>query len=399
MGSRNFQSQSSSYVGLLNSQQGSRVDETSGELKIPPFSSQQAEQTPVDTPVDRNARRKWSPADDAVLISAWLNTSKDAVVGNEQKLGAFWKRVGDYYAASPHRDRGDLTCKKRWHRINDQVTKFCGAYSAAERQIESGESDTDVLKKAHDIFYSDQQTKFTLEHAWCVLRFEQKWLSLNTPKATPTSKRKDGETDTSAAVPDHEIRLEGCKAAKQKRSTVQGKSVAGYTTIWEMKKEDLATQERLSKLAILDTLLAKKEPLSEAEEDGSYSEMEDLIRRHQAELSLHASSRVQYPPQPEVEFGIPQTCYCGAKPLLETSRNDPVLRVFTTCRRYYTCENVDDGECHVWKCDIETDQRLARVEKIVGDIGKEQSKLRLGFEYFVSAMIVVTVLLGIVLMV
>ena len=102
MGSINFQSQSSSYVGLLNSQQVSRVDETSGEWEIPPFSSQQAEHTPVDTPVDRNARRKWSPADDAVLISAWLNTSKDAVVGNEQKLGAFWKRVGDYYAASPH---------------------------------------------------------------------------------------------------------------------------------------------------------------------------------------------------------------------------------------------------------------------------------------------------------
>uniref|UniRef100_A0A0D3EFA3 DDE Tnp4 domain-containing protein n=1 Tax=Brassica oleracea var. oleracea TaxID=109376 RepID=A0A0D3EFA3_BRAOL len=95
----NLGSQSSSYVGLLNSQQVSRVDETSGEWEIPPFSSQQAEHTPVDTPVDRNARRKWSPADDAVLISAWLNTSKDAVVGNEQKLGAFWKRVGDYYAA------------------------------------------------------------------------------------------------------------------------------------------------------------------------------------------------------------------------------------------------------------------------------------------------------------
>ncbi|WZY74826.1 hypothetical protein YC2023_021210 [Brassica napus] len=157
-------------------------------------------------------------------------------------------------------------------------------------------------------------------------------------------------------------------------------------------------------------------------EDGSFSEMEDLIRRDQAELSLHASSQVQYPPQPEVEFGIPQTCYCGAKPLLATSRTDPG-------RRIYTCENVDDGECHVWKwwdeammeemrardrhviqleekvdnlslcSDIETDQRLVRVEKMVGDIGKEQSKLRLGFEYFVSAMIVVTVLLGIVLMV
>ncbi|KAL0788884.1 hypothetical protein Bca101_005130 [Brassica carinata] len=129
---------------------------------------------------------------------------------------------------------------------------------------------------------------------------------------------------------------------------------------------------------------------------------------------------VQYPPQPEVEFGFPQTCYCGATPLLATS---------TTRRRYYTCENVNDGNCHVWKwwdiavmeemrardrqvlqlaekvenltlySDYETDQWLARVEKIVGDIGKEQSKFRQGFEYFVGVMIVVTILIGIVLMV
>ncbi|KAF3598509.1 hypothetical protein F2Q69_00032966 [Brassica cretica] len=35
---------------------------------------------------------------------------------------------------------------------------------------------------------------------------------------------------------------------------------------WEMKKEDLERKERLSKLSILDTLLAKTKPLSEAEE-------------------------------------------------------------------------------------------------------------------------------------
>ncbi|WZZ83525.1 hypothetical protein YC2023_104097 [Brassica napus] len=460
MDPRNYQTPSSSYVGLLNSQDGSGLNENFpyqsfhssvnyGESEMPPFSSQQAEHTPVE----RHVRRKWSPADDEVLISAWLNTSKDAIVGNDQKLGKFWKRVGEYFTESPHGQedgerRGDLTCKKRWHRINDQVTKFCGAYSAAERQIGSGESDTDVLKKAHDIFYSDQQTKFTLEHAWCVLRFEQKWLSLNTPKATASSKRKDGEIDPSTTVLDQEVRPEGCKAAKQKRSTVQGKSVADYTTIWEMKKEDLAMKERLSMLAILDSLLAKKEPLTEPEEgvknkllakyfqpsqsddlfgnsdDGGYSETEDLIRRDQVELGSQGRSQVQYPPQPEVEYGFPQTCYCGATPLLATSttRNDPG-------RRYYTCENVDDGECHVWKwwdvavmeemrardrhvlqlsekvenlslySEYETDQRLARVEKIVSDIGKEQSKVRQGFEYFVVVMLVVTVLMAFLFMV
>ncbi|KAF2575383.1 hypothetical protein F2Q70_00002355 [Brassica cretica] len=71
---------------------------------------------------------------------------------------------------------------------------------------------------------------------------------------------------SSTNVSDHEIRPEGVKAAKSKRNTAKEKSLAEYTSIWEMKKEDLAMKERLSKLAILDTLLAKKEPLSEAEE-------------------------------------------------------------------------------------------------------------------------------------
>ncbi|CAG7896968.1 unnamed protein product, partial [Brassica rapa] len=73
-------------------------------------------------------------------------------------------------------------------------------------------------------------------------------------------------------------------------------------------------------------------------------EVEDLIRRDQAELTYNSAATVQYPPQPEVEFGFPQTCYCGGRPKLATSRtvNDPG-------RRYYTCDNVNDGDCHVHK--------------------------------------------------
>ncbi|KAG2312710.1 hypothetical protein Bca52824_024267 [Brassica carinata] len=83
-------------------------------------------------------------------------------------------------------------------------------------------------------------------------------LYLNTPKPSGSSKRKAGETcskTSSATVGDHEVRPESIKAAKAKRNNAQGKSL-----------EDLMMKEKLSKLAILDTLLAKKEPLSEAEE-------------------------------------------------------------------------------------------------------------------------------------
>uniref|UniRef100_A0A0D3E4H2 Uncharacterized protein n=1 Tax=Brassica oleracea var. oleracea TaxID=109376 RepID=A0A0D3E4H2_BRAOL len=67
----NLRSQSSSYVGLLHSQQ------VHNNLKT------HLVETPVKTPAARVVRRKWNPADDEVLISAWLNTSKDAIVANE----------------------------------------------------------------------------------------------------------------------------------------------------------------------------------------------------------------------------------------------------------------------------------------------------------------------------
>ena len=129
--------QSSSYMGLLYSQNFPYES-------FPPFSSQQTDagSQREDTPADRKERRKWTPADDEVLISGWLNTSKDAVVGNDQKLGTFWKRVGEYVAASPHvrgggEAREHLHCKQRWHKINDVVNKFYAAYGEAERHISS----------------------------------------------------------------------------------------------------------------------------------------------------------------------------------------------------------------------------------------------------------------------
>lgn len=100
MDSRNSYSESSSYVGLLNSQNFLYESFPStiniGASEILRFSSQQTDAPTLreDTLVDCMERRKWTLADDDVLISGWLNTSKDAVVGNEQKPETFWKRVG-----------------------------------------------------------------------------------------------------------------------------------------------------------------------------------------------------------------------------------------------------------------------------------------------------------------
>ena len=46
----------------------------------------------------------------------------------------------------------------------------------------------------------------------------------------------------------------------------EGKGIKEYERIWSIKQEDLCRKERLSKICLLDWLLAKTEPLAEYEE-------------------------------------------------------------------------------------------------------------------------------------
>ncbi|XP_023644415.1 glutathione S-transferase T2-like [Capsella rubella] len=295
MDSYNPYPHSSSYLELLNSQLDNQNQQNSNESfppeaynlasEGPAWSSQPSIGTPSDgtpamssqTPVTVKDRKKWNPCDDEVLISAWLNTSKDTIVGNQQKGGSFWHRVAEYYASSPSStESGEqglkVNCKQRWHKINEFTNKFCGSFATAERQNTSGHSDNDVLKVAHAIYYSDYKTRFNLEHCWCLLRYEQKWITLNTINSgTPTgrSKRKPTEegSQTATSIEEEcEVRPEGVKAAKAKRTNGQGKALIEYKSMWDIKKEEMAETEKLQKLAILDTILAKKDPLSSADE-------------------------------------------------------------------------------------------------------------------------------------
>ncbi|XP_010436546.1 PREDICTED: glutathione S-transferase T3-like [Camelina sativa] len=268
MDSTNPYYQSSSYLNLLNSQESVGRNENFSFESYQPSgqnSSQPSEVPPLsqDTPVERKERKTWAPADDEVLISAWLNTSNDAIVSNQQKGGSFWTRISRYYADTPHaRNSGEQMlvthCKQRWHKINDHTNKFCAAMAAAERLNSSAHSEIDILKNAHEIYFAEHKKRFNLEHCWCLLKNEQKWLSLNainTPPSQPATKRKPA--------------AEGVKAAKAKRNNAQStntKSLAEYKSMWDVKKEELAEKEKLQKLAILDTLLAKKEPLNASEE-------------------------------------------------------------------------------------------------------------------------------------
>ncbi|KAF8086623.1 hypothetical protein N665_0619s0016 [Sinapis alba] len=170
MDSPNPNTVTSSYVDLLTSQQGCVLPQ--------PFCYEGFSHG-GEAGSERKERKKWTLTEDVVLISAWLNTNKDPVVGNKQKADAFWKRIAAYFAASPKVQGGEkrefIHCKQRWQKINDLVSKFSGSYEAATRQKTSGMNENDVVKLAHQIFLNDHKIKFNLQHAWDELRYESHW--------------------------------------------------------------------------------------------------------------------------------------------------------------------------------------------------------------------------------
>ena len=231
---------------------------------------------------DRRERRTWTPTDDVVLISSWLNTSKDPVVGNEQRSGAFWKRIADYFAASPKlsgcEKREPGHCKQRWRKINDLVCKFCGCYEAASREKGSGCNENDVLKKTHEIFYNIHKKKFTLDHAWKELRNDQKWCDLSSEKNDGGSKKRkcdDGADSSSSQAK----RPPGVKASKAhgKQTMTEDKVLNQFQRMHDIKQQDSVVQERLKKMSLLEALYCQKEPLAEYEEGLKKKLISDLM--------------------------------------------------------------------------------------------------------------------------
>lgn len=174
---------------------------------------------------------------------------------------------------------------------------------------------------------------------------------------------------------------------------------------------------------------SQDETFGGGESDSDCNEVESLIQQDQAQLdeaqALHQAQLDEaqafvYPPQPEVEFGFPQVCYCGSAPKIATSKVEPG-------RRYYTCRNANDGECHVWKwwddavmeemrvmdthtlqlaekvdaltyfgCeDTEQKQKLIRLENMVSELAKNISKCN--FDLLVAVMVMVLIFVGLII--
>ncbi|XP_013645288.2 glutathione S-transferase T3-like [Brassica napus] len=242
------------FVNLLSSQNTQTIDVESSQF--PSFSSQSS------VGPKPPERRKWTTKEDLVLISAWLNTSKDPIVGNEQKAGAFWKRIEDYVNASPQLigcpPRESSQCKQRWGRVNDSVGKFVGSFEAALKNQASGQNENDVMKVAHEIYTNDHGALFILEHCWRELRFDQKWRSQHLSKDGAKDKGKESadkrKDKAEVVVDDDEVRPPGVKASKAAKRRKHGNEAA-----FDQINDILAVKNDISNKKILSRLLARPE--------------------------------------------------------------------------------------------------------------------------------------------
>jgi len=84
--------------------------------------------------------KNFSPEKDCLLVSAWLNTSKDPITGVEQQTKQFWACVHAYFVENGGNlnNHSQISISSRWQEINREVGKFIGFVTQIKNRQQSG---------------------------------------------------------------------------------------------------------------------------------------------------------------------------------------------------------------------------------------------------------------------
>ncbi|VFQ72904.1 unnamed protein product [Cuscuta campestris] len=128
--------------------------------------------------------QKWTPEEECLLASAWVDVSEHHIIDSEQTKDAMWDRIEEKFFTAMNKDgsyrtRDQLTSK--WSHINRKVRKFIGVYEECSRSQRSGTNDADVLRLATARYQDDgHQGKVPID-LWRILSRSPKWQQLNNP--------------------------------------------------------------------------------------------------------------------------------------------------------------------------------------------------------------------------
>ncbi|KAL0863649.1 hypothetical protein Bca101_042767 [Brassica carinata] len=107
------------------------------------------------------------------------------------------------------------------------------------------------------------------------------WCDVSTAKNDGSTKKRRCEdgADSSTSQVSETKRPAGVKAEKAcgEQTMVKENSLNEFRSMWDIKQKDLAVKERLSKMSLLDSLIAKKELLADCEEALKKKLISDLM--------------------------------------------------------------------------------------------------------------------------
>ncbi|XP_058750648.1 glutathione S-transferase T3-like [Vicia villosa] len=154
----------------------------------------------------KKPRTKFTPGEDRILIQAWLNVPRIAIVEANKRADSFWSRMKNNYneCRGRFKPRGESQIKSRWHRLSNIVKNFAGCYKAAFEKKKSGSSESDIMGNAYTLYYQDEGEHFKLEFAWRLLKDEPKWLNASfegTSKRTKVSASGTYSTTSNLETP------------------------------------------------------------------------------------------------------------------------------------------------------------------------------------------------------
>jgi hypothetical protein len=94
--------------------------------------------------------KNFSISKDEVLCSAYLNVSKDPIVGVNQPAGSYWARMEQWY--NEHKKTAQArtmsSLQHRWGDIQRDTSRFCGFFAEVERRNASGKSEDDKVNRS-----------------------------------------------------------------------------------------------------------------------------------------------------------------------------------------------------------------------------------------------------------
>ena len=195
-------------------------------------------------------------------------------------------------------DKGVVSCKKRWYKINKAVAQFAGCYDQASRNIRSGSNADDIKELAYKLYSTNYGQKFTFERHWNMLRLEQKWRSQLPTQSSGSKRTKVSATGaySSSSNPetpladepgvDSPVRPQGSKKSKRR-----GKGKAQMSEDFSERKSSVV--KKLSLMEDIKNVREKELMEREKEREEEKEHRAKMMAIKEKEIQIQAAMKEQ----------------------------------------------------------------------------------------------------------